>query len=137
MPGNPHETITTAERSYPVRVRIGVPPGGLCQRYSQMTGWLDGNCGSDGWAMTPSGVRGVLNDARFDLFRGCHPRQRLRGSVVRRVCSKCAMMSRRRGLGRSCIGRPSREGRRTWGGGDGDCAIWCQAPARALGRATF
>jgi hypothetical protein len=21
------------------------------------------NCGSDGWAMTPSGIRGVLNDA--------------------------------------------------------------------------
>ena len=28
-----------------------------------MTGWLDENCGSDGWAKTPSGVRGVLNDA--------------------------------------------------------------------------
>jgi hypothetical protein len=24
---------------------------------------LDENCGSNGWAMTPSGVRGVLNDA--------------------------------------------------------------------------
>jgi hypothetical protein len=28
-----------------------------------MTAWLDENCGSDGWAMTPSGVVGVLNDA--------------------------------------------------------------------------
>jgi hypothetical protein len=28
-----------------------------------MTAWLDENCGSDGWAMTPSGMRGVLNDA--------------------------------------------------------------------------
>jgi hypothetical protein len=28
-----------------------------------MTGWLDENCGSDGWAMTPSAMRGVLNDA--------------------------------------------------------------------------
>jgi hypothetical protein len=28
-----------------------------------MTAWLDANCGSDGWAMTPSGSRGVLNDA--------------------------------------------------------------------------
>jgi len=28
-----------------------------------MTAWLDENCGSDGWAMTPSEMRGVLNDA--------------------------------------------------------------------------
>jgi len=59
----PRETITVAERSFPVRVRIGVPPGGLGQRYSHITAWLDENCGSDGWEMTPSGLRGVLNDA--------------------------------------------------------------------------
>jgi hypothetical protein len=63
MPGNPRDMITAAERSFPVRVRIAVPPGGFGQRYAQMTEWLDGNCGSDGWAMTPSGMRGVLNDA--------------------------------------------------------------------------
>jgi hypothetical protein len=28
-----------------------------------MTAWLDANCSVDGWAMTPSGMRGVLNDA--------------------------------------------------------------------------
>jgi hypothetical protein len=28
-----------------------------------MTAWLDENCGANGWAMTPSGMRGVLNDA--------------------------------------------------------------------------
>jgi hypothetical protein len=28
-----------------------------------MTAWLDENCGADGWAMTPSGTRGVLNDS--------------------------------------------------------------------------
>jgi hypothetical protein len=28
-----------------------------------MTAWLDENCGAEGWAMTPSGMRGVLNDA--------------------------------------------------------------------------
>jgi hypothetical protein len=28
-----------------------------------MTAWLDANCGADGWAMTPSGMRGVLSDA--------------------------------------------------------------------------
>jgi len=63
MPGNAREMITMAERSFPVRVRIAVPPGGLGRRHAQMTAWLDENCGSNGWAMTPSGMRGVLNDA--------------------------------------------------------------------------
>jgi hypothetical protein len=27
----------------------------------KMTAWLDENCGSDGWAMTPSGMQGVLS----------------------------------------------------------------------------
>jgi hypothetical protein len=60
MPGHPREMITMAERRFPV---IGVPPGGFGQRYAEVTVWLDENCGSDGWTMTPSGVRGVLNDA--------------------------------------------------------------------------
>jgi hypothetical protein len=63
MPGNPREMITTAERRFPVRIRIGVPPGGFGPRYTQMTAWLDENWGADGWAITPSGTRGVLNDA--------------------------------------------------------------------------
>jgi len=63
MPGHPGEMITTAEQTFPVRIRLAVPPGGLGQRHTQITAWLDENCGSNGWAMTPSGVRGVLNDA--------------------------------------------------------------------------
>ena len=63
MPTHPREMITMAERRFPVRIRLGVPPGGFGQWYSDMTAWLDGNCGADGWAITPSGVRGVLNDA--------------------------------------------------------------------------
>jgi hypothetical protein len=63
MPGNPREIVTMAERRFPVRIRVGVPPGGLGQRYSEITAWLDQNCGADGWAITPSGMRGVLNDA--------------------------------------------------------------------------
>ena len=63
MPGNPREMITVAERRFPVRIRIAVPPAGLGQRYVLITAWLDENCGADGWAMTPSGTRGVLNDA--------------------------------------------------------------------------
>ena len=63
MPGNPREMITAAERTFPVRIRIGVPADGLGRRHTQITAWLDVNCGSNGWALTPSGVRGVLNDA--------------------------------------------------------------------------
>ena len=63
MTGNPRQMITMAERNFPVRIRIAVPPDGLGRRYAQITAWLDENCGSDGWAMTPSGMRGVLNDA--------------------------------------------------------------------------
>jgi hypothetical protein len=63
MRGNPRELITMAERRFPVRIHIAVPTHGLGQRYAQMTAWLDENCGADGWAMTPSGMRGVLNDA--------------------------------------------------------------------------
>jgi hypothetical protein len=68
MPGNPREMIMLAERRFPVRVRIGVPPEGLSQRHTQITAWLDENCGADGWAMTPSGTRGVLNDALSIYF---------------------------------------------------------------------
>jgi hypothetical protein len=63
MPGYPRDMITVAERRFPVRIRVGVPPGGFGQRHAQITAWLDQNCGADGWAMTPSGMRGVLNDA--------------------------------------------------------------------------
>jgi hypothetical protein len=69
MPGNPREIVTMAERRFPVRIRIGVPLSGLGQRYTEITAWLDGNCGADGWAITPSGMRSVLNDAASIYFR--------------------------------------------------------------------
>ena len=33
-----------------------------------MHAWLDGNCGAGAWAMTPSGMRGVANDALAVYF---------------------------------------------------------------------
>src|SRR5437868_3753941 len=51
------------KRRFPVRVRIAVPATGLGTRLTQMHEWLDQNAGADGWATTPSGERGVLNDA--------------------------------------------------------------------------
>jgi hypothetical protein len=32
--------ITAAERRFPIRIRIAVPPQGLGQRHSQITAWL-------------------------------------------------------------------------------------------------
>src|SRR6195256_4556138 len=55
--------ITEAERRFPVRIRLAIPTGGLGERLNQMQTWLDENAGADGWAMTPSGARGVVNDA--------------------------------------------------------------------------
>jgi hypothetical protein len=63
MPGNPREMIMLVERRFPVRIRIGVPPKGLGQRHTQVTARLDENCGAYAWAMTPSGMRSVLNNA--------------------------------------------------------------------------
>jgi hypothetical protein len=68
MPGNSRDLITAADRRFPVRIRIGAPPEGLGQRHTQMAAWLDENCGADRWAMTPSGTRGVLNDALSIYF---------------------------------------------------------------------
>jgi hypothetical protein len=51
-----------------VRIRIGVPCEGLGSRLDRIKSWLDENCGASGWAMTPSGTRGVLNDALSIYF---------------------------------------------------------------------
>jgi len=71
------------ERRFPVWIRIGLPPSEFGQRYTEIREWPDGNCGADGWAITPSGTRGVLNDAIsiyfLDATLGCrtgHPRSR-------------------------------------------------------------
>jgi hypothetical protein len=61
--------IGEAERRFPVRIRIRVPPEGLGSRLDQMKAWLDDNCGAEGWAMTPSGLRGAVNDAVAVYFR--------------------------------------------------------------------
>ena len=63
MTGNSREMITRAERRYPVRIKLAVPPCGFGRRLPQMNAWLDENCGADAWAMTPSGLSGVLSEA--------------------------------------------------------------------------
>ena len=61
--------ISEAERRFPVRIRLAVPAGGFGTRLTEMHAWLDETCGADGWAMTPSGQRGVVNDAVAVYFR--------------------------------------------------------------------
>jgi hypothetical protein len=77
--------IMEAERRFPVRIRIGVPVEGLGGRLDQMRAWLDGNCGADGWALTPSGMRGVLNDALSIYFFD----PTLASAFVARWCAGC------------------------------------------------
>ena len=60
--------VTEAERRFPVRIRLALPAGGLGERLDQIQRWLDDTCGADGWAMTPSGLRGVVNDALAVYF---------------------------------------------------------------------
>ena len=54
------QLMIKAERRFPCRIKLWVPRSGLD---SLLTAWLDANCGADGWAMTPAGPRGVVNDA--------------------------------------------------------------------------
>ena len=91
---NPRDMIISAERRFPVRIRIGVPPGGFGQRYTEMTSWLDENCGADGWAITPFGVRGVLNGVLVTKSRR------------RRACLGYGRMGKYRRSGRGCIAHP-------------------------------
>ena len=52
-----------AEREFPVRVRIAVPPEGLGRQLALMHAWLDETCGAAGWSSAPAGIAGVVNDA--------------------------------------------------------------------------
>ena len=74
--------ITEAERRFPVRIRVAVPANGIA-RLTEINVWLDENCGADGWAMTPAGVRSVVNDAVAVYF----PDTALAGAFVARWCT--------------------------------------------------
>ena len=63
MAANSKLMIGEAERRFPVRLRIAVPPEGLGARLDGIRAWLDDNCGAEDWTMTPSGLRSVVNDA--------------------------------------------------------------------------
>jgi hypothetical protein len=46
-----------------VRVRIAIPPEGLGRQLEIIHAWLDEACGIEGWATSPAGLAGALNDA--------------------------------------------------------------------------
>ena len=52
-----------AERQFPVRIRIAVPPDGFGRQLAVMHAWLDDTCGAGGWSSSPAGLIGVRNDA--------------------------------------------------------------------------
>jgi hypothetical protein len=52
-----------ADRRFPVRVRVAVPPDGFGRQLAVMHAWLDETCGADCWSSAPSGLTGVVNDA--------------------------------------------------------------------------
>ena len=62
------QALRDAERRFPVRIRIGIPPEGLGNRFDQMGAWLDANCGADGWTSIPSSTRGLVIDALAICF---------------------------------------------------------------------
>jgi hypothetical protein len=62
------QPVRDAERRFPVRIKIAVPPEGLGSRLDQITAWLDANCGADGWISIPSSTRRVINDALAIYF---------------------------------------------------------------------
>jgi hypothetical protein len=68
MAASPHLMLTEAERRFPARIKIAVPPDGLGRQLDDMMGWLDANCGAGNWAMAPAGLRGVVNDALAIYF---------------------------------------------------------------------
>jgi hypothetical protein len=79
----PQQAVREAERRFPVRIRIAVPPEGLGSRLNQIFAWLDANCGADGWTSAPSSTRGILNDALAIYFADVT----LAGAFVARVCT--------------------------------------------------
>jgi hypothetical protein len=43
------QAVRDAERRFPVRIRITVPPDGFGSRRDQIVASLDANSGADGW----------------------------------------------------------------------------------------
>lgn len=74
--------VLEAERRFPVRIKIGVPPNGFGRQLTEIHRWLDEHAGLDGWAIAPAARRGVVNDAVAVYFLDTT----LAGAFVARWC---------------------------------------------------
>jgi hypothetical protein len=102
MPGKPKAIVGDAERRFPLRIVVKVPPGGIGTHYVPMVDWLDEHCGVDGWSITPVGTRGLLNDALAVYVNtpACalaFVERWLVPATIRPVSTSCARMSRQNG----------------------------------------
>jgi len=95
--------IVEAERRFPCRIKLAVPNGGFGERLTEMHTWLDENCGADGWAITPAGLRGVLNDAVSIYFLDAT----LASAFVARWCAR-SKVDTAEGVFRVRTDRPSK-----------------------------
>src|SRR5438874_12039742 len=74
-----------ADRNFPVRIRIAVPPEGFGTQFDHMRAWLHENCGAGYWSMAPSGTYGVVNNALAIYFLDAA----LARAFVNRWCMGC------------------------------------------------
>jgi hypothetical protein len=107
MARSSHHQQREAERRYPVRVLIAVPPEGLGQQLALMHAWLDDTCGAEGWAAAPAGSVGVVNGAIAFYFCRCSFRSRLCRPVLLRLSGRDDRRRLRR-AGRRAAAPPSR-----------------------------
>jgi hypothetical protein len=68
------QAVRDAERRFPVRVRIAIPPEGLASRLDKIIAWLDANCGFD---------RSISRPSIFVFGETAHSAS-TRGSVIER-----------------------------------------------------
>jgi hypothetical protein len=61
----------TAERRFPVRIRLGSPRQELSEKLTLIAAWLDENCGEHGWAMTPASLWPLIDD--ISIYVGALP----------------------------------------------------------------
>jgi hypothetical protein len=80
------------------------PLAGVGGRLDQIKEWHDEKCGADGWAITPSGTRGVLNNLRgwrMSRHPGSEPRR-----IRRRDEMRWPSIARGQGLDRQVRASP-------------------------------
>jgi hypothetical protein len=60
------DDLTEAERRFPVRVKVAIPPAVFGERLNRVHARLYDNCGADGWDITlaPTGRQPILWWAR-------------------------------------------------------------------------